>query len=239
MSILKRFTDIMSANINALLDKAEDPVKMVDQIMRNLNDDLMEVKSETAAIMAEESRSKRELDECKQQVDKMVEYAKRAVAAGNDNDARKFLCKKAELAEQLNALQMKYDAAKANSIKMKEMHSKITNQIQELNERKNTIKAKMATAKMQEKVNKLGSSVTGAKNNMDAFARMEEKANSMLDKANAMAELNAEPVDEVDDLMGKYSSNSSSVEDELAALKGVDSSIEDELAALKATDSNL
>ena len=40
MSILKRFSDIMSSNINALLDKAEDPVKMIDQLMRNLNDDL-------------------------------------------------------------------------------------------------------------------------------------------------------------------------------------------------------
>ena len=220
MSILKRFSDIMSANINALLDKAEDPVKMVDQIMRNLNDDLMEVKSETAAIMAEESRSKRELDECTQQVNKMVEYAKRAVAAGSDDDARKFLGKKVELTEELNALQTKYNAAKANSVKMKEMHTKITNQIQELNERKNTIKAKMATAKMQEKVNKLGSSVSGAKNSMDAFARMEEKANSMLDQANAMAELNTEPVNEVDDLMSKYDTNTSAVDDELAALKG-------------------
>ena len=40
MSILKRFSDIMASNINALLDKAEDPVKMIDQLMRNLNDDL-------------------------------------------------------------------------------------------------------------------------------------------------------------------------------------------------------
>ena len=59
MSILKRFTDIMSANMNALLDKCEDPSKMVDQILRNLNEDLGKVKSETTAVMAEEIRSKR------------------------------------------------------------------------------------------------------------------------------------------------------------------------------------
>ena len=64
MSILKRFSDIMASNINALLDKAEDPVKMIDQLMRNLNDDLNKVKAETASIMAEETRAKREVDEC-------------------------------------------------------------------------------------------------------------------------------------------------------------------------------
>ena len=72
MSILKRFTDIMSANMNALLDKCEDPSKMVDQILRNLNEDLGKVKAETAAVMAEEIRSKRELAECTQEVNKLL-----------------------------------------------------------------------------------------------------------------------------------------------------------------------
>ena len=51
-NILKRFTDIMSANINALLDKAEDPAKMVDQYIRDIESDLGNVKAETAAVMA-------------------------------------------------------------------------------------------------------------------------------------------------------------------------------------------
>ena len=58
MGILQRFKDIMAANINALLDKAEDPEKMIDQTMRNLTKDLGEVKKETAAVMADE-RSER------------------------------------------------------------------------------------------------------------------------------------------------------------------------------------
>ena len=110
MSILKRFTDIMSSNINAMLDKCEDPVKMVDQLMRNLNKDLNEIKVETASVMAEENRAKRELDECQEQVNKMLDYAKRAVAAGNDDDARRFLDKKVTLSEKLTLLQTKYDS---------------------------------------------------------------------------------------------------------------------------------
>ena len=70
MGILTRFKDIMSANINALLDKCEDPEKMIDQYMRNLESDLGKVKAETASVMAEETRAKRELDECTEQINK-------------------------------------------------------------------------------------------------------------------------------------------------------------------------
>lgn len=233
MSILKRFTDIMSSNINAMLDKCEDPVKMVDGLMRNLNKDLNEVKVETASVIAEESRAKRELNECQEQVSKMLDYAKRAVAAGNDDDARKFLEKKVTLSEKLTFLQTKYDTAKSNSDKMKSMYNKISNQIEELNERRTVIKAKMATAKIQEKVNSIGNSANKSAANMDSFVRMEEKANRMLDEASAIAELNAKPVDDIDDLMNKYNTSNSSIEDELIALKGNNDVVEDMLNQLK------
>ena len=61
MGVIQRFKDIMSANINAMLDKAENPEKMIDQYMRNLEDDLGKVKAETASVMAEEARAKRSL----------------------------------------------------------------------------------------------------------------------------------------------------------------------------------
>lgn len=234
MSILKRFTDIMSSNINALLDKAEDPIKMIDQLMRNLNDDLNKVKGETASIMAEETRAKREVDECQSDVNKMLEYAKRAVDASNDDDARQFLAKKVTLTEKLTTLTGKYEIARNNSLKMKEMYNKLTLQIEELNERRATIKAKIATAKMQERINKMGSSINNSKLSLDSFSRIEEKANKMLDEANAMAELNSKPSDGIEDLMSKYDSRTSSVEDELAALKSGNNIIDDELARLKA-----
>ena len=63
MGIMERFKDIMAANINALLDKAEDPEKMIDQYLRNLESDLGKVKAETASVIAEESRARRALDE--------------------------------------------------------------------------------------------------------------------------------------------------------------------------------
>ena len=57
MGVIQRFKDIMSANINALLDKAEDPSKMIDQYMRNLQDDLQKVKEETASVRKQLQRA--------------------------------------------------------------------------------------------------------------------------------------------------------------------------------------
>ena len=146
--IIKRFGDIMSANINALLDKAEDPEKMIDQYLRNLESDLGKVKAETASVMAEESRCKRQLDECEADIDKMQRYAEKAVMAGNDGDARQFLEKKQLLAGKQAGLQQAYDQAHQNAVKMKEMHDKLIKDIGELNARRDSIKAKMAVNSM-------------------------------------------------------------------------------------------
>src|SRR5690625_1218600 len=113
MSILRRFKDIMASNINALLDKAEDPEKMIDQYLRNLNRDLGQVRSETATIMAEEQRAKRELNECQAEINKMQNYAIKAIEAGNEDDARKFLERKATLAAKETDLQTTVELAEA------------------------------------------------------------------------------------------------------------------------------
>ena len=218
--IIKRFSDIMSANLNTLLDKAEDPEKMIDQYLRNLESDLGKVKAETASVMAEETKCKRELDECNADIEKMQRYAEKAIVAGNDNDARQFLEKKQQLVSKQTALQQAYDLAHGNAVKMKEMHDKLVSDMGELQSRRDAIRAKVAVAKTQERLNKVGSSVAGVSNNLSAFDRMEEKANRMLDEANAMSELNTTK-DDVADLAAKYDEDSSNtgVDDELAALK--------------------
>lgn len=219
MGILTRFKDIMSSNINALLDKAEDPAKMIDQCLRNLQDDLGKVKAETAGVMAEEARSKRVLDENAAEINKLQSYAEKAINAGNDDDARTFLIKKAALSEKQAALQQAYDLAAANASKMRQMHDKLTTQIQELESRRDTVKAKVAVAKTQERVNQMSASISSSQSSIDAFARMEAKADNMLDRANAMAELNAGTPDTAEDLKKKYDASPAVVDDELAALK--------------------
>ena len=220
MSMLQRFKDIMSSNINALLDKAEDPEKMIDQMIRNIQSDLGKIKSETATVMAEEARITREVNELKAEVEKMLNYATKAIQAGNDADAKIFLEKKSTIQGKLTDAEARLLTAKQNSNNMKAMHDKLNAQAAELNSRRAVIKSKIQQAKLQEKMNNMVLTTTGAAS-ISKFDELEEKANAMLDKANAMQELNGNSND-VEDLMAKYDSTeqgNSAVDDELAALK--------------------
>ena len=220
MSILKRFRDIMASNINAALDKMEDPAKMIDQMLRDLNDDLGQVKAETAGIMAEEARAKRAYDEAAAEVNKLQAYAEKAVLAGNDADAKLFLSKKAQTAENAASLQKVYESASANALKMRQMHDKLIDQIGDLNSRRDAVKAKVAVAQAQSRINKMAGSINDSAASISAFERMEEKADRMIDEANAMAELNTNSAaDTLADAMERYEDAAPAVEDELAALK--------------------
>ena len=157
-----------------------------------------------------------------EEINKMQSYAEKAVMAGNDDDAKQFLAKKQELGRNLEVYQTAYNQAKANAEQMRRMHDKLVGDIAELNSRRDAIKAKVKMAKTQQTINKrIGATAAGAKGNLDAFSRMEAKADRMLDEANAMSELNAPKDDSVDSLAAKYDTMSSApaVDDELAALK--------------------
>jgi len=221
MGMLSRFGDIISSNVNALLDKAENPSKMVDEYLRKANKDLADVKRETAGVMAEETRTKRLVDENAASVAKYEDLAEKALMAGNEDDARVFLAKKQELESAGAGLQTAYDAAHANAAKMRDMHDKLVKDINDLNARRQAIAAKVSVAKTQDRVNKLGAGADKMKGTMGAFSRMEEKANRMMDEANASSELDKQPMDEAQSLEEKYKSvdTNASVENELAALK--------------------
>jgi phage shock protein A len=95
----------------------------------------------------------------------------------------------------------------------------LVSDIGELEARRNMLKAKWSVAKTQERMNKLGDSTTRAGGSISAFGRMEDKVNRALDEANAMAELNAVPKDDIEDLTAKYDQQSANVDNELEALK--------------------
>ena len=217
MGILDRFTTIVKANINELLDHAEDPAKMIDQYLVDLTESLAEVKKETAGVIAEEKRCHRLVDDNEAEVNRMEELAKKALTAGNEGDARTFLGKKQQLATAGAELVKAYEAAQ----KMRQMHDKLVSDIENLKSRRETIKAKVAVAKTQEKVAGFTSGSDRAESAVAAFDRMEAKADRMLDTADAMAELNEDPTDDIADLEQKYSSvaDSAAVDDELARLK--------------------
>lgn len=218
-SIFDRAADILKSNINAMLDKLEDPDKMIDQLLRESRENLAEVKAQTAGIMAQEKKTKAERDDIANEMDKFMGLAQKAVAAGKDKDAKTFLVKKNELAGRLSTAESAYQAAHASADQMRKLYNKLVDDISNLEARKNAIKATSAAADAQEAVNRLSAKVE-TKGVGSKFDEMEAKANDRLARAQASAELDELPEDPADALAAKYEkAETMSVDDELAALK--------------------
>ena len=220
-SILGRFSDIIEANINELLDKAEDPAKMVDQYLRELTDDLAKVKQETAGVMAQETHAHNILEANKIKIAKYEDLAKQALQAGNEDDARVFIAKKQMFERKAEDLEKTDAQAHENAEKMHQMHDKLASDIEKLRTKREEIKAKVAVAKTQENINAIESGSAKAGKVMAAFERMEEKADNMLNKANALEALNKKPTDNITRLEKKYTETgrTTSIDEELANLK--------------------
>lgn len=219
MGILDRFTTIVKSNVNAMLDKAEDPEKMVDQSLVDMRENLAKVKKNTASVMAEEKRTKGLLDESRTKIERYEVAAKNALIAGNEADAKTLLTQKQTEMANLSKLQRDYEVAKSNADKMRQMYDKLVSDIKELEGRKAEIKAKISIAKAQDSVADAMASVN-SEGSISAFERMSDKADKMLAESEANMELNTDAAtSDAEDLANKYAMGTSDVDDELAKMK--------------------
>jgi len=210
----------MKANINALLDKCEDPAKMIDQYLIDLKMSLASVKQETAGVMAVEKRCSRQFDENEEEINKFRSLAKKAVDSGNDGDARVFIKKYKELEEKREGLEKNKNIAVENASQIRRMHDKLVEDIQSLEGRREHIKSTIAVAKTNERLNKIGDPLSRASSIGDKFSDMQEKANRMLDEAQAKSELNAPVESKADSLARKYTeATDAEIDAELNKLK--------------------
>lgn len=216
---LGRIPKILEANLNALLDKCEDPEKMIDQLLIDYKRDLADVKRDTAAVMSEVKIAEKRLQECDEDIERKKIAAANAIKAGNDADARTLISAKQSKEKVRETLLQNLAIAQKNAEMMQEGYNRLCRNIQDLEQRKEEAKAKIAMAKAQEKINE-----TAAKANInintEAFEKYEAKAEKMLAEAQAKAELDAQNIT-VQNLEEKYTTGteSSSVDEELAALK--------------------
>ena len=104
MGIFTRFRDIVSANINSMLDKAEDPEKLIKLMIHEMEDTLIELKSSCAGVIAGRKKLERKLDEINGKIELWDERAALAVAKGKDNLAREALIEKRRFAQTAEAL---------------------------------------------------------------------------------------------------------------------------------------
>lgn len=113
MGIFTRFRDIVSSNMNAMLDRAEDPEKLIRLMIREMEDTLVELKASCAGSMAEARKAERLLEEAKKKEEQWGERAALAVRKGRDDLAREALTEKKRYSERLIALENDVDECRA------------------------------------------------------------------------------------------------------------------------------
>ena len=219
METLGRIPKILEANLNAILDKCEDPAKMIDQLLVDYRRDLAEVKASTAAVMANEKNAKRALDECDAEIAKVATAAKNALLAGNQDDAAKLVARKQKLESTRTSLADNYAVCHKNVEMMRDGYNKLVASIEDLEQRKEAAKAKIAMAKAQKGINAMAAKANSTVA-AERFSRYEDMAERALAEAEAEAELDAQ-TETTDQLMDKYSTvgGDASVDAELARMK--------------------
>lgn len=218
--ILERMATIAKANINELIDRFEDPAKIVDQTIVDAKVEYAKVKKESLSVLANESVAKKELDSLAAEADKWHGIAANALRAGNEGDARKALDKENEYRARLTKQESIYESAKAAADKLRQKLREMEEEIKEMESKASQMKAMAVTAKATKaaaRVSERGID-RGA---FDAFARMEEKAGRQLAEAEALESLNRDTgAEEEEELEKKYASGGAAgTDDALAKLK--------------------
>ncbi len=236
MSIWQRISTLVKSNINALISSAEDPEKILNQLIRDMRQQFIEARKQVAVAIADEKRLKKQYDN---EVKKAADWetkAMTAIKANREDLARQALARKSEhdgLAEQFKE---QWLAQKAASDQLKDALTRLNNKIQEASRKKNLLIARHKRAEAQKKIQ---DTMSGMADNgaFDTFARMEERVDRTEAEAQAALELSGDV--EGDALAREFSDLESSdvaQDDALAALKAKMGIAPPPAAALPAAD---
>lgn len=219
METLGRIPKILESNINAMLDKCEDPEKMINQLLVDYKRNLVEVKKATTEVMADMEMAKKALDDCNASIERKTKAAEAAVRAGNMEDAKTLLASKQAAEVTKEQLEKNYAVCVDRANQMKAGYNKLVADIEQLEQRANTAKAQLKLAKAQETM-QAATAISASGKIQDNFAKYEEKAQRALARANAATELDSR-AETAEEIMAKYehSGTSSSVDAELEAMK--------------------
>ena len=189
MGIFDRLKTVISSNINDLINKAENPEKMLNQLIVDMNQQMLESKKSVAMAIADEKKLERELLEQKRIADDWERKAIIAVKANRDDLAKEALGRKQEAENYYVQLKPQWDSQKAAVEKLKDTLRQLQNKIEEASRKKNILVARAKRAEAQEKIHKTMSSISGSTSAFDTFDRMAKKVDELEARAEAQGEL--------------------------------------------------
>jgi phage shock protein A len=189
MGIFDRLKTVISSNMNSLISKAENPEKMLNQMIIDMNQQLIDSKKAVAMAIADEKRLEREVMENKAKAEEWEKKAVLAVRASRDDLAKEALLRKQEHESYSGQLATQWQAQKESVEKLKESLRQLQSKIEEASRKKNILIARAKRAEAQEKINQTMSSIAGNKSAFDTFDRMARKVDELEARTEAQKEL--------------------------------------------------
>lgn len=213
MGLFDRISRVIKANINDLVSKAEDPEKLLEQSLVEMQEDLVQLRQAVASAIASQKRFQQQYSQAQDQVNTWHQRAQLALQKGDENLAREALQRKKTHVDTATTLKGQLEQQNQHVDTLKRSLLALEGKISEAKTKKDMLKARLQAAKAQEQVQetvgKLGTSSAAA-----AFDRMEEKVLQIEARAGAVGELAGE------DLEGKFAAlTGSDVDEELAQMK--------------------
>ena len=187
-SILGRISDLISANVNAMLDKAEDPEKMANEYLRQLTNELYEVRTGVAAAMADETKLEQRRVAAVGEVTQWQSKAEAALRAGDEALAKAALGRKVQAQKLAEQYQQQEQAQEEQVNAMQDALVQLETRIAEVKAKKELIIAKKNRAQTQEALQRTAQRM-GQISSLDKLEQLEERVDDRLNQAEAMARL--------------------------------------------------
>jgi phage shock protein A len=214
MGLFDRISRVFRANLNDLVSKAEDPEKVLEQAVIDMQENLVQLRQAVARTIAEQKRTEKQYLQNQDEANKWQQRAQLALQKGDENLAREALVRKKNYAETAEMLKAQLDNQTKQVETLKRQLIALESKIAEAKTKKNMLKARaqaaQANRQLQDAVGNMSTSSA-----MAAFERMEDKVVSLEAESQASYELAGSGLDD----QFKQLESGSGVDDELLALK--------------------
>ncbi|MBI2755187.1 MAG: PspA/IM30 family protein [Chloroflexi bacterium] len=214
MAILDRISTLVRANLNDLIDRAEDPEKVIKQLLADMNSQLLQVKTQVAASIADEKQLHMRYQENQEKATEWERKAELAVERGQDEMAREALQRRNTFQQTATGFKEQYEAQASQVASLKDALRQLESKINEADAKKDLLIARSRRAKAETQIRTTlsGLDAGGA---LAGFERMEDKVMMQEARASALAELDTDTVEQKFALMEQESE----VDRQLAELK--------------------
>ncbi len=218
MGLFSRLGTLIRSNINELINKSEDPEKMLNQVLVDMKAQLVEAKKQVAVAIADEKRVKKQYE---QEASKAAEWERKAmlaVKAGDDGLARAALARKHEHGEVAETLKQQWEAQKQSVEQLKGALRGLDNKIEEAKRKRNILVSRQKRAEAQRTINETLSNINSS-SAFDTFERMSDRVTQIEAEAEAVAEIGGALPEATLESQFKALEANSGVDDDLSALK--------------------